>query len=190
MMNEQDALNAFYETKALLKGHFLLRSGLHSDHFFQCALVLQHTRIAEQLCAALASRFKNDRIDTVISPAIGGIVVGQEVGRALGVRAIFAEKDEQSNLLLRRGFTITPGERFLIAEDVVTKGGRVQQTIDLVRQHGGVVAGVGVIVDRSGGPVPFDVPMQSLVKLTFPTHQPEECPMCRAGSAVEKPGSK
>ncbi len=190
MMTEKDALNAFYETKALLKGHFLLRSGLHSDHFFQCALVLQHTLIAEKLCAALAGRFKGEKIDTVISPAIGGIVVGQEVGRALGVRAIFAEKDEQSNLILRRGFTISKGERFLIAEDVVTKGGRVQQTIDLVRQHGGVVVGVGVIVDRSGGATAFDVPMQSLVKLTFPTHKPEECPMCKAGSTAEKPGSK
>ncbi|MFA4945221.1 MAG: orotate phosphoribosyltransferase [Lentisphaeria bacterium] len=189
-MTEQDALRAFYETKALLKGHFLLRSGLHSDHFFQCALVLQHTRIAAELCAALAARFQGREVETVISPALGGVVVGQEVGRALGVRAIFAEKDEQSNLLLRRGFTIRPGERVLVAEDVVTKGGRVQQTIDLVRQHGGEVVGVAVIVDRGGGATTFDVPMESLVKLTFPTWKPEECPLCRQGLPVEKPGSK
>ena len=189
-MTEQEALNAFYETKALLKGHFLLRSGLHSDHYFQCALVLQHTRIAASLCEALAARFAGVKIDSVISPALGGLVVGQEVGRSLGVRAIFAEKDDQSNLVLRRGFTIAKGERFLVAEDVVTKGGRVQQTIDLVRAAGGVVAGVAVIVDRSGAPNPFDVPMQSLVKLTFPTHKPEECPMCRQGLPIDKPGSK
>lgn len=189
-MTEQEALKSFYDTKALLKGHFLLRSGLHSDHYFQCALVLQHTRIAAQLCEALAAGFDAKDIDAVISPAIGGIVVGQEVGRALGVKAIFAEKDDQSNLILRRGFTIRKGERILVAEDVVTKGGRVQQTIDLVRAAGGVVVGVAVIVDRSGGPNPFDVPMRSLVKLTFPTHKPEECPMCRQGLSIDKPGSK
>ena len=189
-MTEQDVLDQFLATKALLQGHFLLRSGLHSDRYFQAALVLQHTRLAASLCAELASRFAGTPVDLVISPAIGGIVVGQEVGRALGVKAIFAEKDEQSNLLLRRGFSLQPGEKVLVAEDVVTKGGRVQQTIDLVRKAGASVVGVAVMVDRSGGTNPFDVPLHCLVRLNLPTYKPEECPLCRRGLAIDKPGSK
>ncbi len=126
----------------------------------------------------------------MISPALGGLVVGQEVGRSLGVRAIFAEKDEQSNLLLRRGFAIAAGERLLVAEDVVTKGGRVQQTIDLVRQAGGQVVGVAVLVDRSGGATRFDVPMKSLMQLALPTYAPEACPLCRQGLPVAEARSK
>lgn len=189
-MTEAEVLQALESTKALLKGHFVLRSGLHSDRYFQAALVLQHTRLAAQLCAELAARYADTAVDLVISPALGGLVVGQEVGRALGVRAIFAEKDEQSNLVLRRGFTILPGEKVLVAEDVVTKGGRVQQTIDLVRQAKGVVVGVAVMVDRSGGTSPFTVPMHSLVRLNLPTYRPDECPLCRQGVPTEKPGSK
>lgn len=189
-MTEKEILDALVATKALLQGHFLLRSGLHSDRFFQAALVLQHTRLAAELCAELAGKFAGEQIDCVISPALGGLVVGQEVGRSLGVRAIFAEKDEYSNLLLRRGFAITAGERLLVVEDVVTKGGRVQQTIDLVRKAGGQVVGVAVLVDRSGGATRFEVPMKSLIQLSLPTYAPESCPLCRQGLPVEKPGSK
>ena len=189
-MTEKEILDSFLATKALLQGHFLLRSGLHSDRFFQAALVLQHTRLAAELCAELAGKFAGEKIDSVISPALGGLVVGQEVGRSLGVRAIFAEKDEQSNLVLRRGFSIAAGERMLVAEDVVTKGGRVQQTIDLVRRAGGQVVGIAVLVDRSGGETTFDVPLKSLVRLSLPTYAPASCPLCRQGLPVEKPGSK
>ena len=190
-MTDTEVLKHLGDTGALLDGHFLLRSGLHSNRYFQAALVLQHTRIAARLCAALAERFRDEMIDTVISPAVGGIVVGQEIGRALGVRAIFAEKDEESNLLLRRGFSITPGERILVAEDVITRGGRVQQTVDLVRSLGGVVVGVAVLVDRSGdAPPDFGTRVEGLLKLELATYAPAECPLCKAGKPVEKPGSK
>lgn len=189
-MTDAQVLERLTTTKALLAGHFLLRSGLHSDRYFQAALVLQHTRIAAELCEELARRFAGVTVDTVISPAIGGIIVGQEVGRALGVKAIFAEKDDLSNLVLRRGFSIAAGERVLVAEDVITKGGRVQQTLDLVRQAGGVAVGVAVMVDRSGGKVSFDVPVKSLVRLDLPTYDPAVCPLCAKKLPIDKPGSK
>lgn len=189
-MEESKILDYLTSTGALLKGHFLLRSGLHSDRYFQAALVLQHTRIAAELCAALAEPWQEQGIETVISPAIGGLVVGQEVGRALGVRAIFAEKDEQSNLLLRRGFSLKPGEKVLVAEDVVTKGGRVRQTIDLVRSFGAEPVGAVALVDRSAGDLDFGIPFKSLIKLSLPTYSPEDCPMCKAGQPIEHPGSK
>ena len=189
-MTETEVLKILSDTGALLSGHFLLRSGLHSDRYFQAALVLQHTAAAARLCGALAEQFRDAAVETVVSPAIGGIVVGQEVGRHLGVRAIFAEKDENSGLLLRRGFSLRPGERVLVAEDVVTKGGRVQQTIDLVRGCGAEVVGVAVLVDRSGGAADFGVPMESLLKLQLATYAPEQCPMCGQGLPIDKPGSK
>ena len=141
-MNESEILKYMSETGALLDGHFLLRSGLHSDQYFQAALLLQYADIASRLCAEMAKPWAGEQIDVVLSPAIGGIVVGQEVAKALQTRAIFAEKDDQSNLILRRGFTLKPGERVLVAEDVVTKGGRVQQTIDLARSYGAIPVGV------------------------------------------------
>ncbi len=189
-MQESEILDYFVTTGALLRGHFQLRSGLHSDQYFQGALVLQHTLIAARLCAALAEPWTTQDIATVISPAIGGIVVGQEVGRALGIKAIFAEKDDASNLLLRRGFTLSPGERVLVAEDVVTKGGRVQQTIDLVRSYGAVPVGVATLVDRSQGTVDFAIPYRSLLQLQLPTYSPEKCPLCQKGLPLDKPGSK
>ncbi|MBQ6471530.1 MAG: orotate phosphoribosyltransferase [Victivallales bacterium] len=189
-MKESEILENFTKTGALLEGHFLLRSGLHSDHYFQAALVLQHTLIAAQLCAAMAEPWRNQGIETVISPAIGGLIVGQEVGRALGIRAIFAEKDDNSNLVLRRGFSFRPGEKVLVAEDVVTKGGRVQQTIDLVREHGAVPVGVTVMVDRSTAPVDFGIPFRSLLKLNLVTYQPDQCPLCKKGLPIDHPGSK
>jgi len=189
-MTDEKILKYMVETGALLEGHFLLRSGLHSDHYFQCALLLQHTNIATEICTALAENFKGMDIETVISPAVGGLIVGQEVGRALGCKAIFAEKDDNSNLLLRRGFTLREGERVLIAEDVVTKGGRVQQTIDLVRSYGAIPVGVAVITDRSAGDVDFGIPFKSLVKLSLPTFTADECPLCKVGAPIDHPGSK
>jgi len=186
----EEYLQLFRETHALLDGHFLLRSGLHSRQFFQCAILLQHTKIAERVCAGLADKLRGLECDSVISPALGGIIVGQEVGRALGKRHIFAEKEE-GKLVMRRGFQIAPGERFLVIEDVVTRGGRVQETIDIVRGLGGVVAGIGVIVDRSGGHRPdFGCPFVSLVELNVETFEPDNLPPDLAGTKAIKPGSK
>ena len=186
----EDILALFRKTGALLDGHFILRSGLHSREYFQCALLLQDTAIAEQVCGWLAHKLREFDCDTVISPALGGIIVGQEVGRSLGKRHIFAEKDA-GGLVLRRGFKILPNERFVVAEDVVTRGGRVQETIDIVRQHGGVVAAVGVIVDRSGGNRPdFGCPFVSLVEMNVETFEADKLPPDLAGTPGVKPGSK
>lgn len=189
VMQEQEIFARLMQTGALLEGHFLLRSGLHSNRYFQAALALQYTDIATELCSALAQKYRGRQIDTVISPAVGGIVVGQETGRALGVRAIFAEKDEKDELILRRGFKLSPGERVLVAEDVITRGGRVQQTVELARQHKAQVEGVAVLVDRSKGQIPLDVEVKSLLQLQLDTYQPDECPLCRQGMPLVKPGS-
>ena len=186
----EDLLALFRKTGALLDGHFVLRSGLHSRQFFQCALLLQHTEIAADVCGRLAGKLREFDCDSVISPALGGIVVGQEVGRSLGKRHIFAEKDA-SGLVLRRGFTIKSGERFVVAEDVVTRGGRVQETVDIVRQHGGNVVAVGVIVDRSGGNRPdFGCPFVSLIEMNVETFDAETIPANLAAIPAIKPGSK
>ena len=184
-----DLLALFRKTGALLDGHFVLRSGLHSRQFFQCALLLQHTGIAADVCGQLADKLRGFPCDAVISPALGGIVVGQEVGRSLGKRHIFAEKDA-GGLVLRRGFQIAPEERFVVAEDVVTRGGRVQETIDIVRQHGGIVAAVGVIVDRSGGNRPdFGCPFVGLVQMDVETFEADNIPADLASVRAIKPGS-
>jgi orotate phosphoribosyltransferase len=185
-----DLLALFRQTGALLDGHFVLRSGLHSRQFFQCALLLQHTAIAAEVCGRLADKLRNLECDAVISPALGGIIVGQEVGRALGKRHIFAEK-EAGGLALRRGFQIRPNERFIVAEDVVTRGGRVQQTIDIVQAHGGKVAGISVIVDRSGGKRPdFGCPFVSLIEMNVDTFPANQIPPDLADIPAVKPGSK
>jgi len=186
----EDLLALFRKTGALLDGHFVLRSGLHSRQFFQCALLLQHTDIAAHVCARLADKLRGIECDTVISPALGGIIVGQEVGRALGKRHIFVEKDAGA-LVLRRGFQIRPNERFIIAEDVVTRGGRVQETVDIVRAHRGQVAGIGVIVDRSGGQRPdYGCPFVSLVEMNVETFPADKIPADLADIPAIKPGSK
>src|SRR5436190_22454443 len=186
----EDILALFRKTGALLDGHFILRSGLHSRQYFQCALLLQDTEIAAKICGWLADKLRKFDYDTVISPALGGIIVGQEVGRSLGKRHIFVEKDE-GKLVLRRGFHISRGEKFVVVEDVVTRGGRVQETIDIVRAHGGIVAGVGVIVDRSGEATPyFGCPFISLVKMTVETFPADNLPSDLAKIPAVKPGSK
>lgn len=192
IMTQDEVLGAFQKTEALLTGHFELRSGLHSDRYFQCAKVLQWPVITARLCGELAARVKAAGIDcdTVISPAMGGLFVGHELARALEKRSIFAEKDRQTEkLALRRGFTVGKGERFLVAEDVVTRGGRVQETIDIVRGLGGVVTGVAVLVNRSAGSADFGVPLLSLLELAPVVWPPAECPLCRDGSKPCHPGS-
>ena len=186
----EDLLALFRKTGALLDGHFVLRSGLHSRQYFQCAILLQYTDVAAQVCTQLAEKLRRFECDAVISPALGGIIVGQEVARALGKKHIFVEK-ESGGLVLRRGFKIAKNERFIVAEDVVTRGGRVQQTIDIVRAHGGVVVAVGVIVDRSGPTKPdFGCPFVSLAEMNVETFDADNLPADLAAIPVEKPGSK
>jgi len=191
-MKQEDVLKLFEETGALLNGHFELRSGLHSDQFFQCALVLQYPVIAGKLCEALVEKMKTElqdlEVDTVIAPAMGGITIGHDVARALGVRFIFVEKED--NLLKLRRFKISEGERFVVAEDVVTRGGRVQETLDIVKENGGVVAAIGILVNRSGGKAAFDAPLVSLLDIEPVTHDPSNCPMCEQGLELVHPGSK
>ena len=190
-MKPADVVSIFRETNALLSGHFELRSGLHSDQFFQCAKVLQYPLISEQLCGALVSAYlaggPAEMPGTVISPALGGITVGHDVGRALGVRSVFAEK--QDGALTLRRFALEPEERVLVAEDVITRGGRVRETIDIVRACGAMPIGVLVLVDRSGGEVSFDVPLISLLKMEPNVWEPAKCPLCRDGHPVVHPGS-
>lgn len=190
-MNETDILKMLEQTGALLSGHFELRSGLHSNRFFQCANVLRYPRIAGQLCDELVKRVKGamdvSGSDGVISPALGGILVGHEVARAMDVKCIFAEKQE-GKLVMRR-FAIKPGERYVVAEDVITRGGRVQETIDIVKAAGAEVVAVLVLVDRSAGQAKFDYPTFSLLKMAPEVWEPSACPLCAAKQPFVHPGS-
>jgi orotate phosphoribosyltransferase len=188
-MTESDVLSIFRRSGALLEGHFRLSSGLHSPGYLQCALVLQHPREAEALGAALGTLVRPLGVQTVLSPALGGIVIGQEVGRALGVRAIFAERQD-GTLTLRRGFTLEPGEKVLVVEDVVTTGGSTRETMDVARAAGAVVIGACAVVDRSGGTQGLDVPFHALLPMDVKTYQPDACPLCQQGVPVVKPGSR
>ncbi len=193
MMTTEEVLKIFEDNQALLKGHFLLSSGLHSNRYLQCALVLQHPAVAETLCAELAAKAKADpnigRIDLVIAPALGGIVVAHEVARALGVRALFTERQEKT-MTLRRGFEIQPGERCFVVEDVVTTGGSTREVMDVVAALGGQSVGAGSLIDRSGGSVDLGIARHALAVLEVPTYQPDVCPMCQEGSTAIKPGSR
>lgn len=186
---EKEILDIFIKTEALLSGHFLLTSGRHSDRYFQCAKVLQYPQYTEMICSALYNFFKNDKIDTVIAPAIGGIVVGQEVARQLNKRFIFAEREDKS-LSLRRGFTIEKGENVLVCEDVVTTGGSVFEVMDIVKQNDANVVGVGMIVDRSAGKVDFGVKQASSLRLDVVSYEPSDCPLCKQNLPLIKPGSR
>jgi orotate phosphoribosyltransferase len=188
-MTQDEVLRIFRDSGALLEGHFILRSGLHSHQYFQCALALQQMPIVEKIGRALADKGRPLGAVTVIAPALGGLVIGQEVARQLGVRFIFPEKEE-GKLVLRRGFKIASGEKILVVEDVVTKGGRVQETIDIVREHGGNVVGVATIVDRSNGTVNFGVPFASLIALQVELFKPDQLPPDLAALPAVKPGSK
>jgi len=191
-LNDEDVLSIFRSAGALLSGHFILRSGLHSDQFFQCAMVLQYPQLAEKLCRAVVEKWasgqgKGIQVETVISPALGGIPVGHEVGRALGVRAIFAEKRDE--MLALRRFKIIPGEKVLIAEDVVTRGGRIRETAEIVREAGAEVVGTVVLVDRSGGHAEIGFPMTSLLEMEPVVWDPKVCPLCDKNEPLVHPGS-
>jgi orotate phosphoribosyltransferase len=188
-MTEAEVLTIFRRSGALLEGHFRLSSGLHSPGYLQCALVLQHPREAEALGAALGNLVRSLGVQTVLSPALGGIVIGQEVGRALNVRAIFAERQD-GTLTLRRGFALDAGEKVLVVEDVVTTGGSTRETMDVARAAGATVVGACAIVDRSGGKQGLDVPFHSLLPMDVKAYQESECPLCKQGMPVVKPGSR
>jgi len=189
MLKQSEILAAFAETKAYLSGHFLLTSGLHSPHYFQCARVLPHPRTMTLLCADIAKKREKTEVDVVIGPALGGIVPAQETGRLLNKRTIFAER-ENERMTLRRGFEIAAGEKVVIVEDVLTTGKSIREVAEIVRGCGAVLSAVAVIVDRSGGKVDFGVPLVSLVALETVTCRPEECPLCRKGLPLVKPGSR
>ncbi len=186
---KEQILDIFRETKALLEGHFVLTSGLHSPQYFQCARVLQYPKYLQLLAGEIGKHFQEDDIRLVISPAIGGIVVGAEVGRVLAVRTIFAERKDVK-MDLRRGFEIHPGERVLVVEDVVTTGGSVFEIVDLVRKADAKLVGVGYIVDRSNGRISFETKHFSVLQMDVVTYKPEECPLCKDGIPVVKPGSR
>jgi len=189
-MKNQNILEIFLKTNALLNGHFLLTSGRHSNQYFQSALVLQYPEFNTIICSKIADYFKNHEIDAVIAPAIGGIVVGQEVARLLNKKFLFAEREEKK-LTLRRGFQIEEGNKYLVCEDVVTTGGSVFEVIDIVKNNGGIVAGVGYIVDRSNNKVQFEVPQFSTLQLEVVSYQPEDCPICNENKIpLTKPGSR
>lgn len=190
MIGKQDhLLRIFQETGALLEGHFQLTSGLHSPRYLQCALVLQYPEHAEWIGRALAAEFADERIEVVVAPAIGGIIVAHETARAIGCRALFTER-ENGVMKLRRGFELRPRERALVVEDVVTTGGSTRETIDAVAAAGGYVIGAGSIVDRSNGRANVGVRRASLLVLDFPAYEPAECPLCRLGTPAVKPGSR
>jgi orotate phosphoribosyltransferase len=188
-MTENEVLQVFRDTGALLQGHFVLRSGLHSRQFFQCALALQSMPVVERLGEALAAKVRPLGATTVVAPAMGGLVLGQEVARQLKTRFIFVEKEE-GKLVLRRGFKIAPGEKILIVEDVVTKGGRAQETMDIVRAHQGNVVGVAMAVDRSNGAIKLGVPTFSLMVMQVETFEANQLPPDLAATPAVKPGSK
>jgi orotate phosphoribosyltransferase len=188
-MTKEEVLKIFRDTGALLEGHFVLRSGLHSRQFFQCALALQEMPIVEKLGAALADQVRAIGATTVIAPAMGGLVIGQEVARQLGARFIFAEKEE-GKLVLRRGFKIAPGESVLVVEDVVTQGGRAKETIEIVRANGGVVIGLAMVVDRSIGNLDIDAALFSLLRLKVEAFEADKLPPDLARTPAIKPGSK
>lgn len=186
---EKDALEIFRQSGALLEGHFRLTSGKHSAQYMQCAQVLQHPALAAELVQELAARFQGKGIQTVIGPAMGGIIVAHEVGRALGTRALFTER-ENGVMSLRRGFNLAVGERVLVVEDVITTGGSVKEVMEVVREMGAISVGVAVLVDRSGGKVDFGLPLASVLQLNIQTYEPEICPLCAQGIPAVKPGSR
>jgi orotate phosphoribosyltransferase len=189
MPDRDDLIELFIRCGALLEGHFRLSSGLHSSGYLQCALVLQYPPRAETMGRRIAERVGNLGVTVVLSPALGGVVIGHEVARALGVRAIFAERQDGA-LTLRRGFGLSGADRVLIVEDAVTTGGSTRETIKVAVAAGARVVGVGSIVDRSGGVAEFDVPFQSLLRIDVPTYRPDVCPLCAKGLPLVKPGSR
>ncbi len=189
MTTRDELLDLFRKSGALLEGHFRLSSGLHSAGYLQCALVLQHPASAERLGRALAEKCRDLRPTVVLSPALGGVIIGHEVGRALGVRALFAERQDGA-FMLRRGFVLSESDRVLVVEDVLTTGGSTRETIHVATASGSHVVGAASIVDRSGGTTTLDVPYHALLSVDLATHEPDQCPMCAKGLPVVKPGSR
>ncbi len=188
-MTREEIIAMLKEAQVLLEGHFLLTSGRHSDKYMQCAKIFQDAKYSVPLCAELAKQFKGDNIEVVIGPAIGAIQMAYEVGRQLGVKNIFAER-ENGEMTLRRGFTIEEGQRVLIVEDVVTTGGSVKEVAKLVKDAGGVIVGIGSIVDRTGGKIDFGYPYKSAFSMDITSYEADECPICKTGVPLVKPGSR
>jgi orotate phosphoribosyltransferase len=189
-MKRDEIVKLLEQVGAIRTGHFELTSGRHSGTYIQCALILEHPKHAEQLGRSLAELFKDMGIAAVVSPALGGILIGYEVARALGVRSLFAERDKSGHMALRRGFELRPGERVLVVEDVWTTGGSTRETIGVVEQEGGLVVASGALIDRSGGTLELNVPARALLELEVPSYEPDDCPLCRAGSSAVRPGSR
>ena len=188
-MTESQILDTFEKTGAILKGHFKLSSGLHSDQYLQCARVLQHPRRAEALCSMLAEKFKNETPTAVAAPALGGIVVSYEVARALNVKGIFTERVE-GKMTLRRGFELNKNDKVLIVEDVITTGVSTKEVIEVVRSFGSRIVGIGCLIDRSKETIDFGSAFKRLVKIDIPTYEPESCPLCKNKIPITKPGSR
>lgn len=188
-MDKQRIIKIFKESGVLMEGHFLLTSGRHSDRYMQCAKVFEYPEYTQELAQGLALNFRDDKVDIVIGPAIGGIILSYEMARCLGARSIFAER-ENGAMTLRRGFGIPKGSRVLVVEDVVTTGGSVKEVIDLVRNIGGEVVGVGILVDRSNGRVDFGVKFSSLLAMEVKSYDPKDCPLCLDKMPIIKPGSR
>ena len=189
MPTRDELLDLFRKSGALLEGHFRLSSGLHSTGYLQCALVLQHPEYAELLGRAIAGRTRSLGATAVLSPALGGVIIGHEVGRGLGVRALFAERQDGA-LMLRRGFMLSEKDRVLVIEDVVTTGGSTRETMQVAVAAGGHVVGAASIVDRGGGRTELSVPFHALLEIDLPTYEPDACPLCAKGLPVVKPGSR
>ncbi|MCI7091612.1 MAG: orotate phosphoribosyltransferase [Veillonellaceae bacterium] len=187
-MSEKEVEDLLIDTSAIMEGHFLLTSGLHSPRYVEKFNVLQKPVYTEKLCRAMAEKFKDANIETVVGPVTGGILLAHETGKALGTRAIFTER-ENGKMTFRRGFTLHEGERVLIVEDIVTTGGSIREVIDVVKEHGGIPVAVSMLVDRSGGKATFgDVPSTALLHMDVQTYKPEECPLCKAGIPMTKRG--
>jgi orotate phosphoribosyltransferase, Thermus family len=191
MITQERVMEILKEAGVLLEGHFKLTSGRHSNKYLQCAKIFRNTKYSEELCSALAEQYRNDGVQVVIGPAMGAVQMAYEVSRPLKCENFFTERDEEGKMALRRGFVVNPGERVLVVEDVVTTGGSVREVIELVKKAGGVVVGVGSIVDRTGGKIDFGVPFRAVISVDVESWEPDECPLCKAGApAPIKPGSR
>ncbi|MCX5679088.1 MAG: orotate phosphoribosyltransferase [Candidatus Omnitrophica bacterium] len=188
-MTEKDVLDIFRKKNALLNGHFKLSSGLHSGKYLQCAIVLQYPDVAEKLAKDIAKRFMGENIDFVVGPAFGGVTLAYEVARALGVRGIFTERQD-GKMTRRRGFSVASGEKALVVEDVVTTGGSTKEVIDVLESLGAKTTGVACVIDRSGGKAEFHVKFEALAKIVVETFQEGDCPLCKSGISITKPGSR